>query len=97
MNKIETVTAYIYKHPDSMSVTHDQIAEKEVQQDNDLQELEDLQDTDDSLTIFLSSWDQTEMLENLDSYYEANPTHPAAKMWKDFRNKNEAQVAEESK
>ena len=98
VNKIETIVAPSVKYPTTMMSTEDDNDPQEIdRQQEGLQELEDLQERVPILAEFISTDYFTEMLERLDSFYDSNPSHPSAQLWKDFRNKNEAHVAEESK
>jgi len=51
----------------------------------------------ESLREFISDEELSGVIQRLDIFYNANPTHPAAQLWKDYRNKNEVKAAQESK
>ena len=111
MNKIETHTHPGNHYPVNMTSTCDDNDPQEVdgihdldrlqevsgvQELDDLQELEDLQEKLPILSEFISTDDFMEMLTRLDIFYDSNPSHPSAQLWKDFRNKNEVQAADAS-
>ena len=51
----------------------------------------------ESLREFISDQELAGVIQRLDIFYNANPSHPSAQLWKDYRNKNEAHSVKESK
>jgi len=51
----------------------------------------------ESLREFISDKELSGVIQRLDIFYTANPTHPAAQLWKDYRNKNEVKSADNPK
>jgi len=58
---------------------------------------DDLHEKIESLREFISKQELADVIQRLDIFYNSNPSHPSAQLWKDYRNKNEVKPAHDPK